>query len=61
MLAPQVKCDAVIIADADRYPAHERNISISNRKISDASNGAIFFNDTLDGLRIFIENNRRSC
>lgn len=60
MLAPSVKCDAIIIADADRYPEHERNISISNRKISDASNGAIFFNDTLDGLRIFIENNKRS-
>lgn len=59
MLAPQAKCDTVIIADADRYPAHERNISISNRKISDTSNGAIFFNDTLDGLRIFIENNKR--
>ncbi len=55
MLGRKERCDDIIIADADRYPAHERNISISNDKIFRASNGAIFFNDTLDGLRIFAE------
>lgn len=55
MLSCGLRCDDIVIADADRYPTHERNISISNEKIFSASNGAVFFNDTLDGLRIFVE------
>lgn len=55
MLQRGERCDDVVIADADRFPEHERNISISNEKIFTASNGAIFFSDTLDGLRIFAE------
>ena len=58
MLSCGLCCDDFVIADADRYPTHERNISISNEKIFSASNGAVFFNDTLDGLRIFVECHR---
>lgn len=55
MLETSLKCDAMIIPDAERFPDHERNISMSNDKIVQASNGDIFFNTTLDGLRIFLE------
>lgn len=55
MLETPLKCSDMIIPDAERYPTHERNISISNRKIIEATNGDIFFNSTLDGLRIFIQ------
>lgn len=41
--------------DYERYPYHERNISISTEKIFRASGGAICFGSTLDGLRIFAE------
>ena len=53
-----LKCDDMIIPDVERYPKHERNISISSKKITDATNGDIFFSSTLDGLRIFLERNR---
>lgn len=52
------RCDDIILADAERYPSHERNISISNDKIFRASGGYIYFSDTLDGLRVFIESGR---
>lgn len=54
-----MRCDEYILPDADRFPLHERNIAISNAKIFNASHGAIFFNDTLDGFRIFLENAAR--
>ena len=41
--------------DYERYPAHERNLSMSQDKIFRASGGAICFSDTLAGLRIFAE------
>jgi hypothetical protein len=44
---------ALLQPDYDRYPAHERNLSISTDKIFRASGGAICFSSTLDGLRIF--------
>ncbi len=44
---------ALLQSDYDRYPAHERNLSISTDKIFRASGGAICFSSTLDGLRIF--------
>ena len=58
MLGRCERPESVIIADAERYPEHERNIAISNEKIFAASNGAIFFSDTLDGLRIFAESRK---
>jgi dTDP-4-dehydrorhamnose reductase len=44
---------ALLQPDYDRYPAHERNLSISTDKIFRASGGAICFSNTLDGLRLF--------
>ena len=41
--------------DYDRYPEHERNISISTEKIFRASGGAICFSSTISGLRLFVE------
>lgn len=55
MLGLPTKCHDLVLPDAERYPAHERNISMSNEKIVQASNGDIFFSSTLDGLRIFLE------
>lgn len=46
----------IIIPDEERFPQHIRNISISMRKATEASKGAIIFNDTLQGLKIFEEN-----
>ena len=43
-------CD-FIVADTERFPLHERNISISMNKAREASGGAIDFSNTLDGLR----------
>ncbi len=56
MLDCGLRCDDIILADAERFPTHERNISISNEKIFNLSGGAIFFSDTLDGLRVFLQN-----
>lgn len=41
--------------DYDRYPEHERNISISTDKIFRSSGGAICFSNTISGLRLFAE------
>ena len=41
--------------DYDRYPEHERNLSVSVDKIFRASGGAICFSSTMDGLRLFVE------
>ncbi len=45
----------LLYPDYDRYPVHERNLSMSVEKIFRASGGAICFCNTLDGLRIFAE------
>ncbi|MBR4848539.1 MAG: NAD(P)-dependent oxidoreductase [Bacteroidaceae bacterium] len=39
----------------DRYPEHERNISISTDKIFRVSGGTICFSNTMSGLRLFVE------
>lgn len=41
----------VVVADTERFPLHERNLSISMHKAREASGGAIEFSDTLEGLR----------
>lgn len=43
--------------DYERYPNHERNLSMSTDKIFRASGGRICFGSTMDGLRIFAELN----
>lgn len=43
-------CD-FIVADTERFPLHERNISISMNKAREASGGAIDFSNTVEGLR----------
>ena len=43
--------------DYERYPNHERNLSMSTDKIFRASGGAICFGSTMDRLRIFAELN----
>lgn len=49
-------CDVPHIAEPDheRFAAHVRNISISMRKATEASDGAIQFADTVEGLRRFV-------
>lgn len=44
---------SLAVADEERFAAHVRNISISTRKIVEASHGAIQFLDTVEGLRHF--------
>ena len=44
-----------VVPDYDRFPTHERNISISGEKIFRASGGAICFPSTLDGFRLFLD------
>ena len=46
---------ALLYPDYDRYPAHERNLSISTDKIFRASGGTICFSNTMSGLRLFVE------
>ena len=46
---------ALLYPDYDRYPVHERNLSISTDKIFRASGGAICFSNTISGLRLFAE------
>lgn len=48
---------ALLQPDYDRYPTHERNLSMSTDKIFRASGGRICFGSTMDGLRIFAEIN----
>ena len=43
----------MVVADEERFAAHVRNISISMAKAVEASNGAILFADTVEGLRRF--------
>lgn len=52
-----IGCDIPDIAmpDHERFAAHVRNISISMRKAVEASNGAIQFASTVEGLRRFVE------
>ena len=45
----------LIIADHERFPNHIRNLSISMAKATEASNGSIQFNNTIEGLRRFEE------
>jgi dTDP-4-dehydrorhamnose reductase len=40
-----------IVPDNERFPTHERNISISTKKIEEASGGKIKFNNTIEGLK----------
>ena len=47
--------EQVAIADEERFAAHIRNISISMKKATEASGGAIQFADTVEGLRRFEE------
>lgn len=49
---------ALLQPDYERYPIHERNLSMSQEKIFRASGGAICFSSTLDGLRIFADVNK---
>lgn len=49
----QCNTSELIIADKERFAAHVRNISISMAKAVEASNGAIQFADTVEGLRKF--------
>ena len=46
---------ALLQPDYDRFPVHERNLSISTDKIFRASGGAICFSSTISGLRLFVE------
>lgn len=53
-------CDVPHIAEPDheRFAAHVRNISISMHKATEASDGAIQFADTVEGLRRFVNEER---
>ena len=44
---------ALLQPDYERYPGHERNLSMSTEKIFRASGGTVFFSTTMDGLRLF--------
>ena len=44
---------ALLQPDYERYPGHERNLSMSTDKIFRASGGTVFFSTTMDGLRLF--------
>ncbi len=44
-----------IVPDYERFPAHERNLSISMEKIFRASGGRICFPNTMDGLRLYLD------
>lgn len=46
---------ALLQPDYERYPGHERNLSMSTDKIFRASGGRICFGSTMDGLRIFAD------
>ncbi len=50
--------EALILPDHERFPAHERNLSLSMRKAIEASHGAICFSCTLEGLRRYEERHR---
>lgn len=44
-----------VVPDYERFPNHERNISVSMDRIFKASGGSICFPSTLDGFRLFLE------
>ena len=52
-----LKCNnpEIAVADEERFAAHIRNISLSMKKTTEASNGAIQFVNTVEGLRRFEE------
>ena len=50
-----VGATAIIVPDYERYPSHERNLSISMDRAFRASGGRICFSNTLDGLRLFLD------
>ncbi len=45
----------LILPDHERFTTHERNISISMRKATEASGGAIRFSNTIEGLKRYEE------
>ncbi len=45
----------IILPDAERFPAHERNLTLSMRKAVEASSGAICFSHTTEGLKRYEE------
>ena len=53
-----IGCDMpdIVTPDHERFSEHVRNISISMSKATEASNGAIQFTNTLEGLRRFVLN-----
>ena len=53
-----IGCDMpdIVTPDHERFSEHVRNISISMSKATEASNGAIQFANTLEGLRRFVLN-----
>lgn len=53
-----IGCDMpdIVTPDHERFSEHVRNISISMSKTTEASNGAIQFANTLEGLRRFVLN-----
>lgn len=55
-----LNCDTntLVVPDTERFPQHIRNISISMRKASEASDGRIHFRDTLEGLAAFEEHKK---
>lgn len=55
MLETSIGTSAIILPDYERYPNHERNLSISTNKIFRASGGRICFANTIDGLRLFLD------
>lgn len=46
---------ALLLPDYERYPRHERNLSMSVEKVFRASGGAVCFSTTLNGLMLFGE------
>ena len=50
-----LKSGPLLQPDYDRYPVHERNLSMSQDKIFKASGGTICFSTTLNGLMLFEE------
>ena len=55
MLQCGIEKEKIVVPDYERFPEHERNLSISIKKATEASGGAIRFSDTLTGLQLFAE------
>ena len=45
----------VVTPDYERFPAHERNLSIKMEKMFRASGGRVCFSNTIDGLHLFLD------